>query len=284
MRRSPDVEGLVAMALREDLGSAGDLSTRCFLPKGARYKAVIRFKEDGVLCGTGAVDAVFRKACPFAKLRWLRQDGQSVRAGEVVARVEGPREILTAERTALNFLQKLSGMATLTRRFVDETGGKTAIYDTRKTVPGWRELSKYAVRTGGGRNHRIGLYDMVMLKDNHISALGPEAASIIRRFRSRHPQVPVEMEARDEREVRLALKLRADIIMLDNMSPPSLKRLIRLIRSERPNVEVEISGGVELKRVRRLALLKPDRISVGRITHSAPALDISMKLCSTSSA
>ncbi|MFA5139594.1 MAG: carboxylating nicotinate-nucleotide diphosphorylase [Elusimicrobiota bacterium] len=283
MRRSRDAERLVAMALREDLGRAGDITTRCFLPRGGRFSAVIRFKESGVLCGTRVVDAVFRKACPPARVRWLRRDGQGVRAGQVVARVEGPRGILTAERTALNFLQKLSGMATLTRRYADETRGRARIYDTRKTLPGWRGLSKYAVRTGGGCNHRMGLYDMAMLKDNHISALGTKAATLVRRFRRRHPGTPIEMEARNEREVRLALELGADIIMLDNMSEASLRRLIRLIRSKRPRVEVEVSGGVELRKVRRLALLKPDRISVGRITHSAPALDISMKLCPKSS-
>jgi nicotinate-nucleotide pyrophosphorylase (carboxylating) len=273
----------VASALREDLGPVGDLTTRCFLPRSGRYHAVIRFKEEGVLCGTSVVDAVFRRTCPSARVRWLRQDGQGVRAGEVVARIEGPRGILTAERTALNFLQKLSGIATLTRRYAAETRGRARIYDTRKTVPGWRELSKYAVRMGGGRNHRMGLYDMVMLKDNHISVLGTKAASLIRRFRRRHPGIPIEMEARDERDVRLALGLGADIIMLDNMSAGPLRRLIRLIRAASRRVEIEISGGVDLPRVRRLARLDPDRISVGRITHSAPALDISMKLCLKSS-
>jgi nicotinate-nucleotide pyrophosphorylase (carboxylating) len=280
MRVDARTRKLVRMALQEDLGGEGDITTRNFLPKNARYRARFLFKEDGVLCGRAVVDEVFRQACPKARVAWLRKDGQAVRAGTVVARVRGPREILTAERTALNFLQRLSGIATLTRSYASRVRGTRArIYDTRKTIPGWRILCKAAVRAGGGRNHRMGLHDMVLLKDNHLD--GWEPSSVLRRvarFRRKHPRVPIEVEARDLREVRTALELGADLVLLDNMSLPLLRRAVAHIRKASAKTLVEVSGGVDLAAVRGLARAGADRISVGRLTHSARALDISMKL------
>jgi len=276
---------LVRAALKEDLGSAGDISTEHFLPGGKGYKARLLAKEEGIICGTAIASEVFRQACPPRRhrLMWQVKDGQRVRPGVTLARIEGTREILTAERTALNFLQHLSGIATLTRAYVDRTRGtKARIYDTRKTLPGWRELEKYAVRTGGGQNHRMGLYDMALLKDNHLQGWKEDPLEVVEqrllRFRKKHPGIRVEIEAQDADEVRLASALGADLIMLDNMGVPALRALIRRIRKDAPDTEIEISGGVDLETVERLARLDPDRISVGRLTHSAPALDISMKL------
>lgn len=271
---------LVRSAVREDLGRRGDLTTRCFLPPGGRYSARIVFREAGVLCGAPAAAEVFRRICPRARVTWRCADGTFLRAGAAAAIVRGPREILTAERTALNFLQRLSGIATLTRRYVREARGtRAAVLDTRKTLPGWRALAKYAVRTGGGANHRMGLYDMVLLKDNHLAGWRPEeAARRVASFRRTHPRVPIEIEAKTHAEVVTALRLGADMILLDNMPPPALRREIRFIRATGLDTLIEISGGVDLKSVGRLARLGPDRISVGRLTHSAPALDISMEL------
>ena len=279
----PISKALVRLALREDLGRAGDLTTKFFLPPRRTYRARIIAKQTGVLCGTRVVGEVFRQACPSARLRWLKRDGASLRRGETVALLRGPRELLSAERTALNFLQRLSGIATLTRAFVEEARGTRArIYDTRKTAPGWRALAKHAVLRGGGRNHRMGLYDMVLLKDNHLAGWSTEApervAARMKAFRRRHPRVPVEIEAKTHAEVEKALSLGADLVLLDNMPPATLRREIAFIRSRTSRVAVEVSGGVDLSSVRRLARLGPDRISVGKLTHSAPSLDLSLEL------
>lgn len=278
MKIDPQTRALVRQALAEDLGRAGDLSTRHFVPPSARLRARLVAKQEGVLCGRALVDEVFRRAAPGARLSWRVREGAAFAKGTVLLRISGGRSILTAERTALNFLQHLSGVATLTRAFARETKGtRAAIYDTRKTLPGWRRLEKYAVRVGGGRNHRMGLHDMVMLKDNHLAARENLAARVLA-FRRKHPRVKIEIEAANAAEVELALALGADVIMLDNMNAASLRRQIAKIRARAPRAEVEISGGVSLAAVASLARLGPDRISVGKLTHSAPAVDISMKL------
>ncbi|PCI36829.1 MAG: nicotinate-nucleotide diphosphorylase (carboxylating) [Elusimicrobia bacterium] len=272
------VDALIRAALAEDLKTSGDLSTIYFLPRNARLQARLIAKQDGVLCGRKIVDAVFNRAASGARPRWAVKEGTPFKKGVVLATITGGRNLLTAERTALNFLQHLCGIATLTHAFVNEIRGTRAkIYDTRKTLPGWRELAKYAVRIGGGNNHRQGLYDMVMLKDNHLAAY-KDLDDRVRAFRKKHPRVKIEIEASNATEVELALILGADVIMLDNMDAGRLRRQIRVIRRSNPRVEIEISGGVSLKTVARLARLGPDRISVGRLTHSAPAIDISMKL------
>lgn len=278
MKIDASVRRLVRTALAEDLGARGDLSTAHFISRAARLKARFIAKQDGVLCGRAVVDEVFRQAAPGCRPRWAVKDGTLFKKGAVLAEITGTRSLLTAERTALNFLQHLSGIATLTRCFVEKTRGSRAkIYDTRKTIPGWRTLAKYAVRIGGGANHRMGLHDMVMLKDNHLAAQ-TGLAERVRAFRKKNPRVAIEIEASDAAEVELALSLGADIIMLDNMDAARLRRQIKIIRRAAPRMEIEISGGVSLDAVARLARLGPDRISVGRLTHSAPAVDISMKL------
>ncbi|MBI4377221.1 MAG: carboxylating nicotinate-nucleotide diphosphorylase [Elusimicrobia bacterium] len=271
-------ERLIRLALREDLGSRGDLTTRFFVPPGLRLKGRVVAKADGVVCGAAVAARVFRSVCPRCRVRVLRPDGRAVRRGQVIMTVEGGREIMSAERTALNFLQHLSGIATLTRRFVLKTRGTRArIYDTRKTLPGWRELAKYAVRCGGGRNHRMGLYDAVLVKDNHWSG-GPDLESSARLLRRSHPRVPIQIEAKSLGQVQRALSAGADMILLDNMATARLKDAIALIRGRSPRTRIEISGGVTLSNVRGLAKLGPDRISIGRLTHSAPALDMSLEI------
>lgn len=279
MRIDRGVRDLIRLALAEDLGRRGDVTTRFFLPRG-RYRARLVFKEAGVLCGRDVFDEVFRLAAPGSRVAWRAREGQRLAKGATAAVVTGPAAILTAERTALNFLQKLSGIATLTRRYADAVRGTRAkVYDTRKTPPGWRSLCKHAVRCGGGENHRMGLYDMALVKDNHLAGLaGADARRRVSEFRRRHPGIPVEFEAADLAQVRLALDAGADMVLLDNMPPARIKAAVRLLRRAAPGVKIEVSGGVDLRTIRRLARLGPDRISVGRITHSAPALDVSLKL------
>jgi nicotinate-nucleotide pyrophosphorylase (carboxylating) len=193
-------------------------------------------------------------------------------------RVSGSRALLTAERTALNFLQHLSGVATLTSLYAEKLKGTRAkVFDTRKTLPAYRELDKYAVRCGGGANHRLGLYDAVLLKDNHWAG-GRDVPAGVRAARKKYPGILVELEAADLSQVARALAAGADVILLDNMTRPLLRRAIALIRKASPSTQIEISGGVSLETIRALGKLGADRISVGRLTHSAPALDLSLEI------
>lgn len=269
---------LARLALREDLGRGGDLTTRHFVPRGARFQGFVVARGPGVLCGLEAAREVLRLACPAARFLPLSRDGRRVRRGQRLARVEGPRCVLTAERVALNFLQRLSGVATLARAYADRLRGTRArLYDTRKTLPGWRALEKYAVRCGGGRNHRMGLYDAALLKDNHWAWAGPDLERRARYFKARR-RVPLIFEAKTRAQIERALRCGADVVLLDNMPPSRLRREIRFLRRASPRTRVEASGGVTLANIRAVARLGPDRISVGRVTHSAPALDMSLEL------
>jgi len=204
------------------------------------------------------------------------KDGGTVRPGAVIATVKGPaRGILTAERTALNFLQRMSGIATLTSRFVRKAGGKTVVLDTRKTAPGLRVLDKYAVKCGGGANHRMGLYDAVLIKNNHIAAAGGLSKAVAA-ARTRFGKV--EVEARTLEEVKLAVASGASRILLDNMKPAQIKRAVRLIRRSSRKIEIEVSGGVDLDNISSIASSGADFVSIGALTHSAKALDISLKV------
>jgi len=269
---------IIRAALQEDLGTRGDVTTRFFVPNGARLRGKIIAKAPGVVCGVDVARKVFLAVSPSCRVRVKTQDGRPVKPGQVIMDVASGPKILTAERTALNFLQHLSGVATLTARYVRETAGtKAKILDTRKTLPGWRELEKYAVRCGGGKNHRMGLYDAVLLKDNHWS-LNRRIRDAVAQVRRRYPKMTIEIEAANLGQVERALEAGANIILLDNMAPALIRRAIRAIRKQKPSTLVEISGGVNLKNVRALARLGPDRISIGRITHSAPALDMSLEI------
>ncbi len=266
---------LIELALAEDIGP-GDATSEAVLPADAVLQARIVAKAPGVIAGLPVAEAVFARVDPAIRFTPLRSDGDRVVPGDGVAEVVGPaRGMLAAERTALNFLQHLSGIATLTRAFVDAVAGNRAvILDTRKTHPGWRALEKYAVRMGGGQNHRLGLYDMILIKDNHIEAAGSITAAV-RRARAAHPHLPVEVEVKNLDELREALELPVDRIMLDNFDLDTMREAVRLTAGRVP---LEASGGVTLERAAAVAATGVDFISVGALTHSAPALDLSMEV------
>ncbi|MGY4706277.1 carboxylating nicotinate-nucleotide diphosphorylase [Candidatus Bipolaricaulota sp. J31] len=266
---------LIDRALAEDIGP-GDVTTRAIVPPEAEGRGEIVAKAHGVICGLPIAAAVFRAVDEGITFAPRARDGEPVQPGDVVAEVEGPlRGILTAERTALNFLARLSGIATLTARFVEAVAPyRAVILDTRKTTPGWRHLEKYAVRCGGGRNHRMGLYDMVLIKDNHIRACG-SVSEAVRRVRDAGVVVPIEVEVQDLEELREALGLEVDRILLDNFPVEDIARAVRLAAGRVP---LEASGGVTLDNVADIAATGVDYISVGALTHSAPALDLSLEL------
>jgi nicotinate-nucleotide pyrophosphorylase (carboxylating) len=274
--RPADYQLLLRAALREDLGRGGDITTRFLIPAGVRLRGRVVSREAGVICGLDVAAAAFKACEPRAKIRPLVRDGAVVRSGQAVLAVAGGPGLLTAERTALNFLQRMSGVATLTSRFVARVRGTRArILDTRKTLPGWRVLDKYAVACGGGRNHRMGLYDAAMVKDNHYAGDLEKGVAHLRR---RMPFIPLIIECDTPAQATRALALRPDVLLLDNMRGPRLKKEIARIRSLDARVQIEVSGGVGLGEVRALAKLGPDRISIGQLTHSAPALDLGLDL------
>jgi quinolinate synthase len=266
---------LIDLALAEDLGP-GDATSEAVLPADLILRGHIVAKQAGVVAGLPIVGAVFSQVDPALTLACRVQDGTRVRPGDRVAEVSGPaRAMLSAERTALNFLQRLSGIATLTRSFVDAVAGTQArILDTRKTHPGYRVLEKYAVRMGGGHNHRMGLHDMVLIKDNHIQAAG-SITTAVERARAARPDLPLEVEVRSLDELREALALEPDRIMLDNMSLDDMRAAVRVAAGR---VALEASGGIDLERVAAVAATGVDYISVGALTHSAPALDLSLEI------
>lgn len=269
---------LIEMALAEDIGD-GDVTSHYFTPEEGRACAYVTVRKDGVISGVELAARVFSRVDPSLDVEILIQDGNRVAAGALVIRVEGAaRSILTAERTALNFLQRLSGVATLTATYVDKIKGTNAkILDTRKTTPGYRLLEKQAVVHGGGMNHRIGLYDRVMVKDNHLVAEGgvPELEASLGRLKAEKPSIPVELEADNLDQVRDFLELGVDYILLDNMTPEQLMKAIEL-RGDFDMPRFEASGGVNLDTIREIAETGVDYISVGALTHSAPALDVGL--------
>ncbi len=262
---------LIRAALAEDIGP-GDVTSRLTVPAGRFCRARLVARTDGVLAGVDVSRQVFLALDRSVRFTPKLQDGARYGKDQVLASVQGrARPILAAERTALNFIQRLSGVATTTRRFVDAVRGTRAvILDTRKTTPGWRNLEKHAVRCGGGTNHRSGLHDMVLIKDNHIAAAGSTTAAI---ERCRRSQLQVEVETRTLADVREALAAGAKRILLDNMTVARMKQAVTLARGR---AKLEASGGVTLRNVRRIAETGVDYISVGAITHSAPAADIAL--------
>lgn len=273
------LERLVERALAEDVGD-GDRTTEWTVPAGMTGRACIVVKAEGVIAGTEAAGRVFRRLDPTLEVAWRSADGAGVAPGDVVAELAGPlRAILTGERTALNFLGRLSGVATLAARFVEAVRGTGCrIVDTRKTTPGWRALEKAAAAAGGARNHRMGLYDMVLVKENHARAAGGIRAALAAVVEhARIEGIEVEVEVRDERELEEALEGGADRILLDNMSLDALRAAVRRARqAPDPRPLLEASGGIGLSAVREVADTGVDLISVGAITHSAPTLDLSL--------
>lgn len=268
---------LVKFALVEDVGS-GDITSKTVVARNKKARARIIAKEKGVIAGLFVAKEVFKLVDHDIKFLPKVSEGTKVKKGKVIAEVFGPaRGILTAERTALNFLQHLSGVATLTAKFVERVKGmKVKILDTRKTIPGLRVLEKYAVRVGGGVNHRMGLYDAFLIKDNHIKLSGGIKRSVesIRRKFGRRKEI--EVEAKTIEEVEEAIEAKVDRILLDNMNLKTMRRAVKLC--QKAKIETEASGGVKLQNVRAIAKTGVDYISVGALTHSASALDISLKV------
>jgi nicotinate-nucleotide pyrophosphorylase (carboxylating) len=273
---------LVQMALEEDLGTEGDRTSQAVIPESLDGRATLVARSPGVIAGIPAAALVVEAIDRRLHFRALKHDGEHVERNERLATIAGPmRGILAAERTALNFLQHLSGIATLTRRFVDAIAGLSAkILDTRKTIPGWRLLAKYAVRQGGGFNHRRGLDDGILIKDNHLAALQMGLHSVTQAVRAalaaKAHELPVEVEVESLEQLEIALVCRPDIILLDNMPPPVMRAAVARRNAVMPDVLLEASGGVTLETVRAIAETGVDRISIGALTHSAPALDIAL--------
>ena len=266
-------EPLIELAVAEDIGP-GDATSQAVLPGDLELHGRIYAKQGGIVAGLPIVEAVFARVEPALRFVYHASDRDLVERGQIVAEVFGPgRGMLAAERIALNFLQQLSGIATLTRVFVNAVAGSGAtILDTRKTHPGYRVLEKYAVRVGGGQNHRMSLYDMLLIKDNHIEAAGSIAAAVTR-AREAYPDLPVEVEVKDLEELQEALLLEVDRIMLDNMSIEEMKEAGEISGGRVP---LEASGNVNLERIVAIASTGVDYISIGALTHSAPVLDLSM--------
>ncbi len=272
------MQDLVAQAISEDLGTDGDLTSALLLQGNEAGTATIFAKQEGVLAGILVAKNVFTSVDSDLKVELTAADGSRVQQGQRVLSVHGSlHSLLTAERTALNFLQRLSGIATLTARFVEQVQGTAVrILDTRKTTPLLRKLEKHAVKMGGGMNHRFGLYDMILIKENHITATGSISAAVSKAqkgLRLRGQRLPIEVEVRNLTECAEAAVLQVDRIMLDNMPVTEVRKAVDLIDGR---AEIEVSGGISLDSVRELAHTGINYISVGALTHSAPALDLSM--------
>jgi nicotinate-nucleotide pyrophosphorylase (carboxylating) len=272
-----DLDSQVAAALREDIGG-GDVTAR-LVPATQQVRGRVITREDAVLCGRPWVDETFRSLDPDIRLTWHAADGERILPDRVIFEIDGPAPaVLTGERTALNFLQLLSATATAARRFVDAVAGTgCAILDTRKTLPGLRTAQKYAVRCGGAQNHRIGLYDMVLIKENHIAAAGSLSIAVAAARRTA-PGLPVEVEVESLAEFEEALAARPDIVMLDELSHADMRTAVALNRRHAHPVKIEASGSVSLETVRAIAETGVDYISVGSITKHVRAVDLSMRL------
>ena len=266
---------LLALALAEDLG-AGDRTSEATVPATARARGRLLAKEELVVCGLPLLERVFGRLASI-ECRLLASEGQLARAGDIVATVHGPaRALLAGERLALNLIQHLCGIATLTRSYVERVAGTPLVVrDTRKTVPGMRMLAKYAVRTGGGTNHRLGLDDAILVKDNHLTLGGGDLAAAVGSARARFPDLPLEVECRTMAEVERALAAAPDLILLDNMSLDDLAAAVRLADGRVP---LEASGGITLDELAGVARTGVQYVAIGALTHSAPAADLSLKL------
>jgi nicotinate-nucleotide pyrophosphorylase (carboxylating) len=275
----PDRYDPIAAALKEDIGT-GDITTEFFVPDSLHASGRIVVREKAIVAGSGAAAEVFRKLDPSIDVQIIRGDGTEVAAGDVIIEVRGlARSILKAERVALNFLQRLCGIATLTRQFVDAVGNHSVkILDTRKTTPGLRALEKAAVVAGGGENHRFGLYDMALVKDNHLATFEglSSLADQVRQLRQERPNVRIEVEADDLEQVRAFVEIEGiDVILLDNMTTAQIREAVALRTG---NIKFEASGGITLKNVNRIAATGVDCISIGSLTHAPRAIDLDLEM------
>lgn len=274
-----DALTMIRLALSEDVRT-GDVTSEFTIPEGQRETARLIAKEAGTLAGLPVIPLVFAELKAEVKVTFHKHDGDKVEKGDLIAELEGTtRDLLTGERTLLNFIQQLSGVATMASKYAEALKpGKTEILDTRKTVPGFRTLQKYAVRAGGGSNHRMGLFDMVLVKDNHIAASGGvlEALENVKAHNVRNLKVEMEVENLDD--LQKLLHKGVDVIMLDNMDKATMQRAVEIVRKSGDQVKLEASGNMNLERVKDLASVGLDYISVGALTHSVKALDISMRI------
>ena len=275
-----DALQMIRLALHEDVRT-GDITSIWTIPQDQKQKARLIAKESGVIAGLPIIDLVFQELKETSlQVKMLLKDGDWVEKGTIIAELEGKTQsLLTAERCILNFIQQLSGVATSTRACVKALEkGRTQVLDTRKTIPGFRTLQKYAVRAGGGKNHRMGLFDMVLIKDNHITASGGvlEALAVVKKQNIHGVKIEVEVESLDD--LRLLLHQGVDVIMLDNMDTATMTESVKIVQESKDQVKLEASGNMSLERLKELATIGLDYISVGALTHSVKALDISMRL------
>ena len=274
-----DALTMIRLALAEDVRT-GDVTSAWTIPENQNQHARLIAKEDGVLAGLPIIELVFNELKANVNVVLHKQDGDCVKKGDLIAELSGStRELLTGERTLWNFIQQLSGVATVAHIFQEALkGGKTKVLDTRKTLPGFRTLQKYAVRVGGGSNHRMGLFDMVLVKDNHIAAAGGvlEALEVVKKNNAEN--LMVEMEVESLEDLKKLLHKGVDVIMLDNMSNEMMAEALEIIKESGDKVLVEGSGNMTLERAKEIATLGLDYISVGALTHSVKALDISMRI------
>ena len=268
--------GLLALALAEDVGS-GDVTSDAIFGPDDRTQVALEARQDLVVCGLDVARASFEAQQPQVRFEPLCEDGDAISGGRELARIEGrTRGVLAAERTALNFLQRLCGIASWTARFVDAVAGTGAlIVDTRKTLPGWRALDKYAVACGGGTNHRFGLYDGVLIKDNHVAAAGGTALAVKAAREAARPGLEVQVEVESLEDAHAAVEAGADLLLLDNQTVPELRAYVAALGDRVP---LEATGGVSLSTVREIAETGVQRISIGALTHSAPSVDVALEI------
>lgn len=269
---------LIKKAVKEDMGKNGDITTDSIISPGKKGRAILKAKSDGIICGLHVFEDTFFYIDKDLKIETFFNDGDRIVKGDVVAVIKGSlNSILKAERTALNFIQRMSGISTCSNQFAEAVKGtKAEVLDTRKTLPGFRTLDKYAVKTGGAKNHRIGLFDMFLIKDNHIAAAGGITKAVEKALKYRKKNgldSKIEVEIKNIDEFKEALELEVDWIMLDNMSVEDIKKCVKLNKGKK---KLEISGNVSLERVRELAETGADYISVGALTHSVKAMDLSL--------
>ncbi|UCG77296.1 MAG: carboxylating nicotinate-nucleotide diphosphorylase [Nitrospirota bacterium] len=278
MKVPPKVKQLIGIALKEDIGK-GDVTSLSTISKNSFSKAIVTSKQVAVVAGLGFFGEVFRQVDPAIRIRYAVKDSQRVRRGEEICQIKGAtRGILAAERVALNILQRLCGIATMTSELVKLVSNyDVKVMDTRKTTPCMRYMEKYAVRMGGGANHRFGLYDAVLIKDNHIEAAGG-IVNAVQKSRKAYPKLKIEVETGTLKDVKEAMRTDADVIMLDNMSVVSMKKAVKMIHSQGRRPLVEASGNITPKNIRSVASTGVDIISVGSITHSAPSVDLSLSI------
>jgi nicotinate-nucleotide pyrophosphorylase (carboxylating) len=274
------IETIIKNALKEDMSKEGDITTEIFIDKKLKFTAQMIAKEDFILCGVEIAAMAFKILNKKNTIKIFKKDGTKIKKGEAIMEIYGDRSILIAERTALNLIQRLSGIATYTDKLNKILDSRIKILDTRKTTPGLRIIEKYAVKTGKGYNHRFGLYDAFLIKDNHIACLKDlsELKKKINLCRNIYPSKNIEIEAQSLKQVKDFSKLDIDIIMLDNMKIKEIKKAIEIIKRTNPKIKIEVSGGINEKNLKRYSNLKIDYISIGALTHSVKSADISLEI------